>query len=140
MQFAMVLNEITPKPDLIYIDAADVKEERFGESIKHRLKFEPKKIISKHKGDSLFKIVGAASILAKTRRDAIIQELKKKYGEIGSGYPSDPTTINFLEIYYQTNQIFPNFVRTWWKTAENIKMKYSKNDKVKKNQKKITDF
>jgi len=125
LTFAQVLNEIQPKPDIIYIDACDTNETRFGEEIGKLLNFKPQQIIAKHKGDSLFKIVGAASILAKTNRDNIIETFKVKYGEIGSGYPSDPYTKAFLEAYYQEHHAFPPIVRTWWSTAVNIVQKYS---------------
>ncbi len=136
ISFAKLINGIKPQPDIIYLDAADVIEERFGRTIGSMLKFKPKKIISKHRGDAIFKIVGAASILAKTKRDYIIDEYKKKYGNIGSGYPSDPYTKKFLKSYYNSHQKFPPIVRTWWKTAENIKKEYNNN----KTQKKLTDF
>ena len=54
-----IINDL--KPDLIYIDAADVDENRFGKSIKKLLSYHPKQIISKHKADNLFPIVSAAS-------------------------------------------------------------------------------
>ncbi|MHA1718357.1 MAG: ribonuclease HII [Promethearchaeota archaeon] len=134
--FATLLNRIKPQADVIFLDAADVVEERFGKSIASLLRFKPKKIISKHRGDAIFKIVGAASILAKTKRDHIIEEYKKKYGNIGSGYPSDPYTKKFLKSYYNSHQKFPPIVRTWWKTAENIIKEYE----LQKKQRKITDF
>jgi ribonuclease HII len=137
--FAYLLNEVTPKPDKIFLDAADVKEERFGQSIGRLLKFKPQEIISKHKGDSLFKIVGAASILAKVRRDEIIEEIKKDYGEIGSGYPGDPKTKTYLRMYYQNNHAFPPFVRTWWQTVLDLQKELdSSGGKMK--QKKLSDF
>ena len=132
MNFANLINSMENKPDEIYLDAADVIEERFGQSIGRRLKFKPKKIISKHKGDAIFKIVGAASILAKTDRDNIIDGFKEEYGNVGSGYPSDPYTRKFLKQYYTEHQSFPPFVRTWWKTAEKIAEECS----VKKGKKK----
>ena len=136
ISFAKLINGIKPRPDIIYLDAADVIEDRFGRTIGGLLKFKPKKIISKHRGDAIFKIVGAASILAKTKRDHIIEGYKKKYGNIGSGYPSDPYTKKFLKTYYNSHQKFPPIVRTWWKTAENIVKEY----KLQKKQRKITDF
>ncbi|MHA1474349.1 MAG: ribonuclease HII [Promethearchaeota archaeon] len=136
ISFAKLINGIKPQPDIIYLDAADVVEERFGRTIGGMLKFKPKKIISKHRGDAIFKIVGAASILAKTKRDHIIEEYKKKYGNIGSGYPSDPYTKKFLKSYYNSHQKFPPIVRTWWKTVENIIKEYE----LQKKQRKLTDF
>jgi len=136
ISFAKLLNGIKPQPDIIYLDAADVIEERFGRTIGGMLKFKPKKIISKHRGDAIFKIVGAASILAKTKRDHIIEEYKKKFPGCGSGYPSDPYTKKFLKSYYNSHQKFPPIVRTWWKTAENIVKEYE----LKKKQRKLTEF
>ena len=51
-----------------------------------------------HKADRNHVAVSAASILAKSRREEEMNKLRKKYGqEIGSGYPSDPLTIEFLQ-------------------------------------------
>ncbi|MHA1584963.1 MAG: ribonuclease HII, partial [Promethearchaeota archaeon] len=134
IHFGKLLNSLSMKPDKIYLDACDTVEERFGISIGKLLKFKPKKIISKHRGDSIFTVVGASSILAKTVRDEIIEEYKLKYGNIGSGYPSDPSTKVYLDEYYSTHRKFPPIVRTWWKTAENIVKKYEE----KKKQRKLT--
>ncbi|GAH86892.1 unnamed protein product, partial [marine sediment metagenome] len=87
LKMAEIINEL--KPDVIYIDAADIIEDRFKTSIQALLNYSPKKIISKHKADDLYPIVSASSIIAKDMRDSLIEELKKKYGDIGSGYPSD---------------------------------------------------
>jgi len=43
-----------------------------------------------------FPVVAAASIVAKVVRDRIIDELERRYGELGSGYPSDPRTIKAI--------------------------------------------
>ncbi|UYP45968.1 Ribonuclease HII [Candidatus Lokiarchaeum ossiferum] len=134
--FAKLLNNVKNKPDEIFLDACDVKEDRFGRTIGSMLQFSPQKIISKHKGDSIFKVVGAASILAKYERDLILASYTEKYGRVGSGYPSDPYTKKFLDEYYQQHKNFPPIVRTWWKTAENIVNKYN----IKKKQTKLTDF
>jgi ribonuclease HII len=129
--FAKILNNLKIRPDEIYLDALDVNEDRFGQKIGQLLAYQPSRIISKHKGDALFKVVGAASILAKTRRDAIIEEIKHQYGEIGSGYPSDPTTVNYLREYYKKNKQFPPFVRTWWHTVNRIIEEFENQKKIK---------
>lgn len=98
--FVKALNSLKVKPDVVYIDAADVKEERFGEEISSRLDFKAE-IIAEHRADDKFLPVSAASILAKVTRDRAIEKLKGEYGEIGSGYPSDPGTRVFLEGYYR---------------------------------------
>ncbi|UGV41227.1 ribonuclease HII [Methanococcoides orientis] len=112
--------------DEIYVDAADVKEERFGKRLlENYLKNHPDitvpKIVSKHGADDLFPIVSAASIIAKVRRDELIEELKKDIGvDFGSGYPSDPKTKKFLKDWYDEHGSLPDIVRHSWKTAQNI--------------------
>jgi ribonuclease HII len=54
-------------------------------------------IICEHKADVNHVSVGAASILAKVMREDEVAKIKKQYGNIGSGYPSDPTTKEFLK-------------------------------------------
>lgn len=112
-------------PEIIYIDAADVNEERFGLTIESLLSYRPKEIISKHKADEIYPIVSAASILAKHKRDTIINDIKNKviskgYGDIGSGYPSDKKTIEFLRNWIIKNKKIPNFARKSWKTTRRI--------------------
>ena len=73
LKIAEIINVL--KPDSIYIDAADVNEERFGESIRKLLEYIPRLIISKHKADDTYPIVSASSIIAKDIRDNLIEEL-----------------------------------------------------------------
>jgi len=129
--FSSIINKL--KPDICYVDAADVNDSRFGKNILSRLKIKTR-IISKHKADNIYPIVGAASILAKTIRDEEILKIskilqKKLNISIGSGYPSDPITIHFLNIWFETYGFFPPYVRNSWKTCENIAKKY-KNSKL----------
>jgi ribonuclease HII len=143
MRKIMTLNEIEVnafskiieklKPDICYVDAADVNDERFGKNILSRLSFKPE-IISKHKADDIYPIVGAASILAKTKRDEEVQmiarELEKKLDmPLGSGYPADPATQKFLRKWVKTFGKLPPHTRHSWKTAQNL-LKESKNKKL----------
>lgn len=50
-----------------------------------------------HKADVNHPSVSSASILAKVAREDSVAKLKIKYGNIGSGYPSDPLTQAFLK-------------------------------------------
>ena len=131
LKMADIINKL--KPDEIYIDAADVNEERFGKSIERLLDYSPNKIVSKHKADDLFPIVSAASIIAKDTRDDVIDKFKQKYGDIGSGYPSDKRTTDFLRNWIKKNKNFPPFVRISWETTKKILDQEVKN-------KKITDY
>ena len=107
------------KPHLVYVDASDTRPERFKNNILENLSFKPK-VISEHHADEKYPSVSAASILAKVRRDSRIEELRKEYGDIGSGYAHDPITVRFLSEYYLMNQDFPPIVRRSWKTLRNI--------------------
>lgn len=110
---ARVISEL--KPDLAYVDASDILEERFGKQIKELLPFTVT-IISEHNADVKYPVVSAASILAKVRRDQLITKLKESYGDFGSGYPHDEKTIQFLSDWIRRYSSFPDFVRRSWKT------------------------
>jgi len=102
-----------------YVDACDVSEERYGETVSS---FSPPDctIVARHKADSLFPPVSAASIIAKVERDRIIEELSLEYGDIGSGYPSDPVTITYLTKYIRHHNQPPVIARSSWETVKNL--------------------
>src|SRR3989304_3497023 len=86
---AQIINAL--KPDEVYVDAADVLEDRFKHHIQEDLVIKTK-IISRHKADKIYPVVSAASIMAKVERDMEIAALKSTYGDFGSGYLTDPKT------------------------------------------------
>lgn len=108
------------KPDIAYVDASDVLEERFKQHILECLSFSVE-IVSEHKADRNYPIVSAASIIAKVERDKEIAELKEKHGDLGCGYPADQKTISFLRQYIKEFGEYPDFVRKSWKPAKKIK-------------------
>jgi len=116
------------RPDIAYIDASDVLPERFSRHIDEELTFKVK-IISEHKADKTYPVVSAASIIAKVERDRAIEDLCKKYGEIGSGYASDRRTLKFLEEWIKRHDDYPDFVRRSWAPARRIKAAYSRAQK-----------
>ncbi|MDR2943587.1 MAG: ribonuclease HII [Methanosarcinales archaeon] len=129
--FSKVMEKLSAAEDqmfnIVILDAADVSEERFARRVhdEYGKKFKDRadkiEYISKHKADAISPVVSAASILAKTRRDELIEEIKKKEkADFGSGYPSDPKTKLFLENYAKEHGDFPDYVRKSWKTAENL--------------------
>jgi len=119
--FAEVLNQLkADREDACYLDAADVKAERFSLNISRKLNGHPL-LISEHKADAKYAIVSAASIFAKVRRDDEVRKLRERIGvDFGSGYPSDPKTVKFLNDYAGEHGKLPDFVRHSWKTAENV--------------------
>ncbi len=116
--FSKILNQLDT--DKAFIDAASANVEKFSDNLKSKIKVNSK-IIAEHKADENRPSVSAASIIAKVRRDKRIEELKEEFGEIGSGYPSDPKTIGFLKDWIKNHEKFPKIVRKSWKTAERIK-------------------
>lgn len=116
--FGRILKAV--KPAVAYLDACDVNAARFGLNVGKELDFELE-IVSAHEADSKYPIVSAASIIAKVHRDALVQEISEQMGEdVGSGYPSDPVTINFLKDYYKKNKCLPDCARKTWKTSHAI--------------------
>jgi ribonuclease HII len=118
-------------PDYAYLDACDVNTFRYAEMVKNHLVL-PCEIISEHHADEKFPVVSAASIIAKVTRDRAIATLAKKYGTIGSGYPSDPVTIRFLNSYIDEHRVPPPIARKSWKTVSAILSK--------KSQRRLNDF
>ena|SRR5208283_328056 len=110
------------KPSKVYVDASDVNETRYGENIRGFLQEELKniRIISEHHADRTYPIVSAASIIAKVTRDSVIANLHLHYGDFGSGYITDPKTIEFLKSWRRTHTEFPPIVRLSWKTIKQI--------------------
>ena len=108
------------RPDRAIVDPSDVKPERCIQEIRRMLAFEVE-IICEHHADRIYPVVSAASILAKVHRDAMVSELRERYGDFGSGYPSDPKTIGFLERIIKNGEEFPSFVRSSWATTKRLR-------------------
>lgn len=114
---AQVINKLSPS--VAYVDACDVNTFRYADMVKSYLE-QTCDIVSEHHADQTFKVVSAASIVAKVTRDRAIKVLSKKYGNIGSGYPSDPVTIAFLSAYFDEHKCAPPIARKSWKTVTNL--------------------
>ncbi len=105
--------------DEVFVDAPDVNPVRFRAELEELLSCTPR-IVAEHKADVNYPVVSAASIVAKVERDRDIEELRKIHGNFGSGYPSDPDTIAFLESWMKSNSSQPEFARKSWKTWNRI--------------------
>jgi ribonuclease HII len=99
------------KPSISYVDACDINAARFGDKIASLAN--TGKIKSYHHADSTFVIVSAASIIAKVTRDRAIARLNREY-DLGSGYPSDPKTVEFVRDWFSRHGQVPDFVRKSW--------------------------
>jgi ribonuclease HII len=103
----------------IYVDAVDTDEVRFGVELSKRVP--GVNFVSEHKADSKYVVTSAASIVAKVVRDERIEEIKSKYGDVGSGYPSDQRTLKFVTQYFVEHGTLPEFVRKSWKTLLKVR-------------------
>ncbi|MEM2300183.1 MAG: ribonuclease HII, partial [Candidatus Hadarchaeales archaeon] len=117
-KFALLIDRLGP--DEVYIDSVDPNPERFRARLMRHVHHVPAKIVIENFADKKYIPVAAASILAKVERDRTVMMLREKFGDFGSGYPSDPKTIKFLKEWKIRYGKFPDFVRKSWKTLERL--------------------
>jgi ribonuclease HII len=100
------------------LDAGDTSTERFARRVTERVPADVD-LRAEHGADGTYLLVSAASVLAKVARDAHVADLAETYGDVGSGYPSDPTTREFLRGYVEAHDDLPACARRSWSTSEN---------------------
>lgn len=98
------------------VDAGDTDAARFGRRVTERLSHEVD-LRAEHGADESHPLVSAASIVAKVERDAHVERLAADHGDVGSGYPSDPTTRAFLRDYVEDHGCLPDCARASWATS-----------------------
>ena len=124
---AEIANEL--KPDKIIVDCPSTNIKAFTEYLKKKLKIKAE-IIAEHKADLNHPVVSAASILAKVTRDKEIEKIKDELNkDIGSGYPADPKTQEFLKKNYKK---YPEIFRKSWESYKRLA--------ESKKQKNLSDF
>lgn len=117
-RFASLIERL--HPDKVFVDAADVVEERFGKNIMERITCRPE-MVCQHRADINYPVVSAASIVAKVVRDRAMDDIETNIGRpIGSGYAHDPVTIEFISSWTREKGALPPHVRGSWKTAKNL--------------------
>lgn len=104
----------------IYVDCPDVNEASFGNRLSAAVGGSSK-IVAKHKADDTYPVVSAASIMAKVTRDRAIDALHEEFGtNVGSGYPSDHYTMDFIADWVKKNGKAPPHVRTSWEPVRDM--------------------
>ncbi len=107
------------RAEKVFVDSPDTNPRRFAKELLELMKTSCK-IVVEHHADSRYPIVSAASIIAKVERDRSVEKLRKKYGDFGSGYPSDQETRHFLSEWFRREGSIPDFARKSWKSWNRI--------------------
>ena len=108
--------------DAVSADAGDVSESRFARRVAAGVddRGVAVEVRAEHGADARYPIVAAASIVAKVERDRHVEALADEYGDVGSGYPSDPRTRAFLREYVRDHGSLPDCARASWKTCDDV--------------------
>lgn len=116
--FAKGFSLLEQSNETVYVDAAHPNEETFTELLRERVG-DGVNLVCEHKADETYPVVSAASILAKDAREEHVTDIQSSIEEdIGSGYPSDPTTKEFLQSIDTDSP--PMWIRTSWKTFKRV--------------------
>lgn len=120
---AEILNELNPDKAIIDSPSNNIKNYK-----KYLMSFVNNKnieLVLEHKADVNYPVVSAASILAKVTRDNEIEKLKKEIDvDFGSGYMSDPLTVEFLKNNFEK---YPElFRKSWFPYQELVNKKFQK--------------
>jgi len=116
---AEAIRKVMDGASCVYVDSPDPVPKKFA----HRLyKYLPQKlkIVSENKADYKYVVVGAASVIAKEKRDAEIDKIKRELRcDFGNGYPHDEATIHFLT-QHKDDPALQKYIRHEWATAKRI--------------------
>ena len=119
---AQALSQVARDDLPAYLDAGDTNAVRFEHRVGNRVAADLE-LRAEHGADEEYPIVSAASIVAKVSRDAHVADLgaeydRQGYGDIGSGYPGDSTTREFLKTYVEAEGELPACARRTWQTSQ----------------------
>ena len=103
----------------VYADCPDVNEASFSRRLGALVP--DAEIIAKHKADDSYPVVSAASIVAKVTRDRMMDDIRAEFDvNIGSGYPSDHYTMDFIDSWIKENGKAPEHVRCSWEPVRQM--------------------
>lgn len=101
------------------LDAGEADVERYVERVERRTAVD-RPLDGAVGADETVPIVSAASIVAKERRERHVAALRGEYGEVGSGYPSDPRTRRYLAERVEATGDLPDCARRTWRTSRDV--------------------
>ncbi|MCW1293147.1 MAG: ribonuclease HII [Candidatus Parvarchaeota archaeon] len=115
-KFVEIINSL--EGEVAIVDAPSNNPKKIEEIIKSKCN---KKIIAENYADKNYLQVGAASIIAKMKREQIISKLKEELNiDFGSGYPSDEKTKLFILKIIKEGKIneYRRIIRKSWITIQ----------------------
>jgi len=120
---AEILNEF--EPDKAIIDCPSNNINSYKIYLKKLVKNKKVELVLEHNAER-YPLVAAASIIAKVTGDREIEKIKKQIGiDFGSGYMSDPKTVEFLKNNFEK---YPElFRKSWFPYQELVNKKFQKN-------------
>lgn len=130
---AIIINKLNNQKDKIkvIVDCPSVNTEAWKNKMVSFIDYTDNlTILCEHKADFNHPVVGAASILAKVSREEAVSKIKEEFGNIGSGYPSDPVTIEFIKSKGRDLEK-TGIVRTSWATWKKMYPSSSKQNQKK---------
>ena len=119
---AEILNEFNPGKAIIDCPSNNIDSYRI--YLKKLIKNKKIELILEHNAER-YPLVAAASIIAKVTGDREIEKIKKQIGmDFGSGYMTDPKTVEFLKNNYEK---YPEiFRKSWFPYQELVNKKFQK--------------
>ena len=119
---ADILNEFNPEKAIIDCPSNNIKSYR--QQLLKLLKNKKIDLVLEHNAER-YPLVAAASIIAKVTGDREVEKLKKQIGiDFGSGYMSDPKTVEFLKNNFEN---YPElFRKSWFPYQELVNKKFQK--------------
>ncbi|RMH59824.1 MAG: ribonuclease HII [Candidatus Hydrogenedentota bacterium] len=128
---ALILEKLAPSE--AYCDLVGSRPEAMERQLMRLMSARPRLTVAR-RADTLYPITSAASIIAKTERDAAIRELNEKlagrYGPVGSGYPSDARTRRFV---LKAGKDARRHIRWTWGTIANLRRRGARAKKATRN-------
>jgi len=120
---AQIINHLTENETeqvKAIVDCPSVNIQAWSQDVQKLLENKNVILSCEHKADRDHPIVGAASILAKERREEEMFKLRQKYKvDFGSGYPADPKTKKFIQDNFDKEKYAP-IIRFSWNTIKKL--------------------
>ncbi|VVB66959.1 Ribonuclease HII [Candidatus Norongarragalina meridionalis] len=116
---AEAIKKVMDGASCVYVDSPDPIPRKFANRL---YKYLPQKlkIVSENKADYKYVVVGAASVIAKEKRDEEIDAIKRELKcDFGNGYSHDEATIHFLT-QHKDDPRLQKYIRHEWATAKRI--------------------